>query len=471
MNLETEGNAQMLLRKIATLAGMGAIIALSAGYVLGSSALGPNDNDEPGSPGSFTLAPLSLGHPIAIPGIATVRPRLPDDRNKPSATMRPFHRTLTLGNGETLADILRRAGVANGDAHTAIKAFAKQYNPRRLRRGQKIKINFYPHALEDIEGEATPGVFIGFRHDPNLRQEIHVRSDGWQRFAATNIEKQLLRQPVRAEGRIENSLYVAGKKARLPADTLAELVRAYSWDVDFQRGIRRGDTFRVMYEQVTNPEGRLVSGDTILHAVLTLSGKEREIYRFTTKDKLTSYYGGDGNSAQKALMRTPIDGARLSSTFGRRRHPVLGYTKMHKGVDFAAPPGTPIYAAGAGFVTYAGRNGSFGNYVRIRHNDSYKTAYAHMKGIGRGIRVGSRVKQGQVIGYVGTTGRSTGPHLHYEILRHGAQVNPLKISMPSGRKLAGRELARFKKYRATLDARFALLPTARQLADATVTGR
>jgi len=466
-----EGNGQMLLNKIATLTGMGVTIALCAGYVLESSALGPNDAGAHGDPGSFALMPFSLGHPIAFPGITTVRPRRPDDRDEPVAPAQPFHQTLKLGKGETLAKMLQRAGITNSDAHNAIAAFAKLFNPRRLRQGQKIKLNFYPHAPEDIEGEVTPGIFSGFKLDPNLRQQIHVRRHGWQRFTAAKIEKQLLRQPVRAEGRVESNLYVAGKKANLPADTLAKLVRAYSWDVDFQRDIRRGDTFHVMYEQFTNPEGRLVSGGNILHALLTLSGKKRAIYRFTTEDKLTNYYGPDGKSTVKALMRTPINGARLSSSFGRRHHPVLGYTKMHKGIDFAALPGTPIYAAGAGFVTYTGRNGNFGKYVRIRHNGSYNTAYAHMQKIRRGIRVGSHVDQGQVIGYVGSTGRSTGPHLHYEILHHGRQVNPLKIRMPSGRKLAGRELAQFEKHRTSIDQHFALLPTSRQLADATVMGR
>ena len=459
----------MLLRKIATLAGMGAIVALSAGYVLETSALGPNDMEN--DAGSFALAPLSVGNPAAGLGIATAHPRLPEDGNRPISAARPFHRVVNVGDGDTLAKVLERAGVTRRDAQAAIAAFATQHNPRRIRKGQEITLNFAPHSPQDIEDAATAGAFIGFSLAPNYRQEIRINLDGSKNFTATKIEMRLLRQQVRAEGRIDSSLYIAGKKAKLPADTLAELIRAYSWDVDFQRDIRRGDTFRVMYEQVTNLDGQPVRGDTILYAVLTLSGKQRVIYRYDTDDTLTNYYDANGHSARKALMRTPIDGARLSSSFGRRRHPVLGYTKMHKGVDFAAPRGTPIFAAGDGTVTFAGRNGGYGNYVRIRHNDSYATAYAHMKNIGRGIRVGSRVNQGRVVGYVGSTGRSTGPHLHYEILRRGGQVNPLTVRMPSGRKLAGQELARFKKHRTAIDQRFALLPTARQLADATVTGR
>jgi murein DD-endopeptidase MepM/ murein hydrolase activator NlpD len=196
----------------------------------------------------------------------------------------------------------------------------------------------------------------------------------------------------------------------------------------------------------------------VLFASLTLSGKKKAIYRFKGDDGHTEYFDEEGRSAQKALMRTPIDGARLSSGFGQRRHPILGYNKMHRGVDFAAPSGTPIYAAGNGTIVYAGRKGGYGNYIRIRHNGNYDTAYAHMTGFARGMRVGRRVNQGQVIGYVGTTGRSTGPHLHYEVLRQGQQVNPMRIRMPSGRTLAGAEMKRFQGLRAALDQRYALLP-------------
>jgi murein DD-endopeptidase MepM/ murein hydrolase activator NlpD len=178
-------------------------------------------------------------------------------------------------------------------------------------------------------------------------------------------------------------------------------------------------------------------------------------------DGAWDYFDDKGQSAKKALMRTPIDGARLSSSFGKRKHPVLGYTKMHKGTDFAAPPGTPIYAAGDGIIEMSGRNGSFGNYIRIRHNSEYSTAYAHMKSIKRGRTKGARVRQGEVIGYVGTTGRSTGPHLHYEMLVNGRQTNPMRVKMPSGIKLKGQELARFEATRDDIQALQASLKTSR----------
>ena len=235
---------------------------------------------------------------------------------------------------------------------------------------------------------------------------------------------------------------------------LVELIRAYSWDVDFQRDIRSGDTFQVMYERVYDEHGNHVHSGNIRFAQLTLSGKRHPIYRYRSKDGDDDYFDERGQSARKALMRTPIDGARLSSGFGRRRHPILGYNKMHRGVDFAAPRGTSIYAAGNGTIIKAGRNGAYGIYIRIRHNNRYSTAYGHMKGLARSARRGKRVTQGQIIGYVGTTGRSTGPHLHYEILSNGRRTNPMKIKMPSGRKLKGGALAAFQAARASIDTAF-----------------
>ncbi len=199
---------------------------------------------------------------------------------------------------------------------------------------------------------------------------------------------------------------------------------------------------------------------------MTLSGKRHPIYLHAPRDGDSDYFDDRGQSARKALMRTPIDGARLSSGFGRRRHPILGYTKLHRGVDFAAPRGTPIYAAGNGVVVRSGRNGAYGKYVRIRHNSRYSTAYAHMRAIDRGARRGKRVKQGQIIGTVGTTGRSTGPHLHYEILAGGRRTNPMKVKMPPGRKLKGEALEDFQVARAVIDGKFAALKTATQIAEA-----
>lgn len=224
---------------------------------------------------------------------------------------------------------------------------------------------------------------------------------------------------------------------------MIELIRTFSFDVDFQREIQKNDGFEVLYETFTDINGQQARTGEVLYAGLILGGKRIELHRFTPESGRTDYFSPDGQSVRKTLMRTPIDGARISSGFGRRKHPVLGYTKMHRGTDFAAARGTPVYAAGDGVIERASRNGAFGNYVRIRHNSTYKTAYAHLNGYAKGMRSGTRVKQGQVIAYVGTTGRSTGPHLHYEVHVNGKQVNPRQIKMPSGERLKGKDLEAF----------------------------
>jgi murein DD-endopeptidase MepM/ murein hydrolase activator NlpD len=260
------------------------------------------------------------------------------------------------------------------------------------------------------------------------------------------------RELVHRAGAIDDSLYVSAQRAALPHDVVIGLIKLFSWDVDFQRDVRRGDQFETLFEVVALEDGSEgVRGGDLLYAALSIDGRLLEGYRFELPDGRVAYFDRSGKSLRKFLMRTPIDGARLSSRFGMRRHPILGYTLMHKGVDFAAPTGTPIYAAGDGRVEVAARNGGYGKYVRIRHTGEYSTAYAHLSRFAKGMQSGRRIRQGQVIGYVGTTGRSTGPHLHYEVLRHGAQINPLQIRQPSNEQLAGADLARFRAEMARID--------------------
>jgi len=355
---------------------------------------------------------------------------------------------LTVNNGDTLAQILKRGGVKANVAQQAITAMGKLFDPRKLRRGQTITVRF---RLID-----TPAAkkFTGFSITPDYTQEIRVDQDASGKFNSNVVAKQFDTKLVASKAQINSSLYLSAKKADIPVNVIVELIRAFSWDVDFQRDIRKNDQLQVLYQQTYNDKGVLQKSGDIAFAALTLSGKQRNIYRYTNTNNQTRYFDETGASAQKALMRTPIDGARLSSRFGKRKHPVLGYTKMHKGVDFAAPRGTPIYAAGDGVVVYAGKKGGFGNYVRIRHNQEFNTAYAHMRNIARKIRKGTRVSQGQVIGYAGSSGRSTGSHLHYEILKKGRQTNPLRVKMPSGKKLTGKELARFLEIRQQIDNQY-----------------
>lgn len=416
------------------------------------------DTGEP----TFALAPLSLGHPAAAAGLATHRIAHPGSHEETDILEKNpavITTTETIGRGETLAGVLARAGVTGSDADAAIREFAKQYDTRRLMPGQKLKLRFRPHergADATLTG-TQPGIFMGFGFEPDFRHEIAVTRHRDGSFSAAKQAKKITRTLASVAAQITSSLYLAGQAQGLPANVLAELIRIYSWDIDFQRDIREGDSFEVTYEEMRDEDGQVVHTGTVHFAALTLSGDRRALYRFVMEDGSVDYFDDKGQGARKALMRTPIDGARLSSGFGKRRHPVLGYTKMHRGVDFAAPPGTPIYAAGDGVVSFAGRKGGYGNYINIRHNGRYHTAYAHMKSFARGMHSGKRIRQGEVIGYVGTTGRSTGPHLHYEILVDGRQVNPLSVRMPSGRKLKGDQLDRFLAAKSQMDLQFARL--------------
>ncbi|MGB0631916.1 MAG: peptidoglycan DD-metalloendopeptidase family protein [Alphaproteobacteria bacterium] len=350
-------------------------------------------------------------------------------------------RSLKVRNGDTLMSIMLSAGIARDDAHDAVSALRAVYDPRDLRVGQRIHLTFSP---DDNLKEMLL--------DPSVVRQVAVRRDEATSFRAFETKRTLTRKISFARGTISSSLYKSAVRQDVPLSVLAELVRIYSWDVDFQREIQKGDAFEVAYERFVDDNGHIVRHGEVIYARMILSGASKPLYRFELRPGKTDYFDDSGRSAKRPLLRTPIDGARLSSRFGKRRHPVLGYTKMHRGVDFAAPTGTPIYAAGDGVISYRGRKGGYGNYVRIRHAGGFNSAYAHMSRFKKGVTLGSRVKQGQVIGYVGSTGRSTGPHLHYEILAGGRQVNPLTIKMPSGIKLGRKDFARFQAKRANIAA-------------------
>lgn len=409
------------------------------------------------------LAPLSLGNPQTAAGLTTTQPRL-DLQSVPitveARLPQPVVKTLKLGRGDTLSKVLIRAGVSPGEAQDAIVALKPHAKLRSLKVGQAVEVSFLPDVSSpDAAGDS--GRFIGLRLPTDFSTFVEVSRQQDGRFVGSTGERALVTTHERAQARIDSSLFLAGTREGVPVGVMAELVRLYSWDVDFQRDIRKGDRFEILYERLETEDGSDSKAGNILYAALVLSGNTLPLYRFDGKNGI-EYFNADGQSARKALMRTPIDGARLSSHYGKRRHPVLGYRKMHKGTDFAAPTGTPIYAAGSGTVVSAGRNGSFGNYVKIRHNGEYHTAYAHMHRIK--VKKGQRVRQGQVIGSVGTTGRSTGPHLHYEVHRNGRQVNPMKVRMPSGRKLKGTELAQFQDVLSDIQHRWASLETNPELA-------
>ncbi|MEK9677597.1 MAG: M23 family metallopeptidase [Rhodospirillaceae bacterium] len=401
-------------------------------------------------PSSMTLSSIQ----------ATTVPYLPitpvDERDLPPPR---FTKTVEVGKGDTLIALLTRQGLENKEAHLAIKALSKHYNPRKLRPGQELELVFDPQSSKPEDDRLSEMIIR-----PDIYHEINLVRLDEEVFEInkrkTAVEKRLLR----ATGKIESSLYVAATDAGVPVPVLMELIRIYSWDVDFQRGIRSGDEFEIVYENLYTEDMEFARHGQVLFGSLTLSGDKLALYRHKTSKNLVDYFDEKGHAARKALMRTPINGARLSSGFGRRKHPILGYTKVHRGVDFAAPRGTPIYAGGSGTVVARGRNGGYGNYIRIRHTNNFQTAYAHMSRIHTKVLRGSRVRQGQIIGYVGSTGRSTGPHLHYEIIKNGRQVNPLRIKMPSGQKLKGQELVYFNNTKKIMDRKRAELPASTKLA-------
>ncbi|WP_164516283.1 M23 family metallopeptidase [Minwuia thermotolerans] len=351
--------------------------------------------------------------------------------------------------GDTLARALSSAGADNGIVHQAVTALGKLTDLRRLKPGQELTLMF-DHATDKL---------TEVRLQESVERVVYARATPDGGFLGEEERLTFERQLVRARGTIEDSLFLAGQRAGVEHEVLAELIRMFSFDVDFQRGIHPGDGFELTYERFVNRAGEVMKTGNILKATLVRKGSPLTYFRYQPEGEPgPDYFDARGQSARKTLMQTPIDGARISSGFGKRRHPILGYTKMHKGTDFAARAGTPIMAAGDGTIARIGWNGGYGRYIQIRHNGTYSTAYAHMKGFRSGLKNGSRVKQGQIIGYVGTSGRSTGPHLHYEVLKNGSQVNPRSIKLPTGVKLAGARLDAFQAFRAELDAEIAALP-------------
>lgn len=378
---------------------------------------------------------------------------------------------ITLSKGENFVEALKRAGVRATDRINAAQAFGKLQDLRRLRPGQSFHLTvaepnktiFQLYSEEKTSNQHLKA--LEFRASPENRISLTRTLDGG--FAAEKTAVEITTQLMTVQGNIEGSLYLSAKKQGAPDQTIANLANTFAYDVDFQREIFGGDEFEAIFEVNYDDEGALVSSGDILFARLKWRGKVKEkgYYRFAAENggSRADFFDYHGQSAKRLLMKTPIDGARLSSGFGTRKHPILGYRKAHKGVDFAARRGTPIYAAGDGVVERANRYGSFGNYIKIRHSNNYKTAYAHLKGFKKGIRAGKRVEQGDIIGYVGTTGRSTGPHLHYEVHYKGKQVNPQKLKIETGVELKGKDLARFKKVRDQIDALRALPDPALEL--------
>ena len=346
--------------------------------------------------------------------------------------------------------LLTRAGIARQEAHRAITALRDVFRPQDLKPGQALHLALAP---EQGPAEGRAGLqLVSLNLRPDLERDIHVtRSGSGPGFVAEAVARPLTREIVSDTAVVETSLFEAGKAAGIPVPVMLEAIRLFSFNVDFQRQIRRADDLEVLYESHVDEAGRLVKTGTLVYAALTVSGKRHALYRFQPTGGRPAYFDAEGRSIRKTLLLTPVDGARLSSGYGMRKHPILGYNKMHRGLDFAAPTGTPIYAAGDGKVERIGRRGAYGKYIRIRHNGKYKTAYAHLSRYAKGLKRGQKVEQGQIIGYVGSTGRSTGPHLHYEVLVNGKQTDPRKLDLPKGLRLSGKDLEAFRAERARID--------------------
>ena len=273
----------------------------------------------------------------------------------------------------------------------------------------------------------------------NKKKDLIVIRNSKNFFEYSEIVKELSTKKIYKENIIKNSLYKSAVEEKIDPNIIVQFAQIYGFQVDFQRDIKKNDSFQIVYEELINENSQTVDFGNILYANLILQGKQLELYFFNSeKQKINDHFDSRGQSVKKTLMKTPINGARLSSSFGMRKHPILGYNKMHQGTDFAAPMGTPIMASGAGQILKAGWCGGGGNCVKIRHNSTYSTVYAHMSKFARGIKKGVRVNQGQIIGYVGSTGLSTGPHLHYEVIKNGKKINSQTLKLPSGKKLTGK---------------------------------
>jgi murein DD-endopeptidase MepM/ murein hydrolase activator NlpD len=364
----------------------------------------------------------------------------------PEAPSGPTDETLEIKRGDTLNTVLTRAFIPKDQIQAVIDAMSKAFNPRDLRTDHEIFIT-YNCPETDEQRRDLVSVLIKL----SLDQEIIVERDDAGLFKAHNVKKLLEREIRLAEGEIKESLYVdAGRQGAHPR-ILHQMIQAFSYDVDFQRSFQEGDQYSLVFDYHKDPQSLQEKPGDLLYASLTLHGRKIAIYRFTPNGSSAQYFNDKGESVRKGLLRTPIDGARISSNYGHRKHPVLGYTKMHKGVDFAAPIGTPIMAAGDGKVLKMGRYGSYGNYIKIKHNAQYSTAYAHLCRFAKGLKVGSPVRQGQIIGYVGATGRVTGAHLHYELLAYDKHINPKHIKMLPAGKLSGQDLINFQAVKRQID--------------------
>jgi murein DD-endopeptidase MepM/ murein hydrolase activator NlpD len=335
----------------------------------------------------------------------------------------------TLKQNENLSSALKRIEFESFQIGKIINSINNLQNGKKILGSLPIGMVIHYSMPSSLAGGAlkisfskTKDIFVWQDINNNYKSQIYLRPIKLENTLVKNV--------------IKNNLYISAKKSGIPENTILEMIALLGFSVDFQREIRKGDSFEILFtKKIDILSDEVIQTKPITYVSIILSGKRLNFYNFEDKYGLPQYYDEKGKSSKRTIMKTPINGARLSSKYGNRKHPILGYTKMHRGLDFAAPTGTPVFAAGDGIVEKAGWNGSYGKYIRIRHTGTYKTAYAHLSGFHKNIKVGKRISQGKTIGYVGSTGRSTGPHLHYEVIKNNVQVNPMRIKIPAGKNI------------------------------------
>ena len=333
--------------------------------------------------------------------------------------------------GDTHQNIINKLDVDKNEKNLILETIKKEKTLKVLKINQKFSFKFDNLSKTKV---------IEFIIETDKKNEIiFIKSSIENTFTSKKIKKNFKKRLAYKETVIINSLYNSAIDLGIKPNIIIEFARLYGFEVDFQRDIWKNDSFQIIYEEFVNDKNKIVDTGEIIFANLNLQDSDLQLYKYEYEKDKIDYFDENGKSIKKTLMKTPINGARLSSSYGKRKHPILGYTKMHTGTDFAAPSGTPIMASGDGKVTKAGWCGGGGNCVKIKHNKTYQTVYAHMSKFGRGIKRGVKVKQGQIIGYVGSTGLSTGPHLHYEVIENGKKINSQKLRLPSGKILKGEE--------------------------------
>ena len=346
--------------------------------------------------------------------------------------------------GDSIQQILKKYKVKNSEIQNIINQYKKYANPNTLLAGNTIDII----VEKNLSGKNNS--IIKFSSPITKSTNLEITKDDEDRIISKKIITKIYKKKVLAENIIIDNLYKSAVEKKINPDIIIEFARIFGFEIDFQRDIRKKDYFRIIYEKYLDENGEFIKSGSILYAHMSVNSREITLYKFGD-DKHYGYFDINGKSVEKALMKTPINGARLSSPFGMRKHPILGFNKLHRGTDFAAREGTPIMASGSGTIIQAKWCSGGGNCIKIKHNSTYETIYAHMKNFAKGMRTGKKVTQGQIIGYVGSTGMSTGPHLHYEVLINGKQVNSQKLKLPSGKTLKDNERKLFEIHRIKTD--------------------